>query len=301
MDLLSFFDVNLIPWVLILNLLGAELKKHKRPAWLPPIPVLLFVVSFIICSLFGWARSSGEGGKAMVQAILQYGLGNGLIITLVSTFGYDVFKGYKKKSDKEQLLRNYNFHFGKLKLIVYASASLIAAVLAFCVAFWGFHSSLFYGFAWGAEGAGFGLVIAWTVIHLINKEESPEMYQISIEGLIALVGWMIAILSTTWTVCSIGFAVMIAGVLSALGSWMSFHTIKSDILENMIDLTWMINNVRYRYVENDMSKGFSSVPLIKDGQGKALTVKEAEAAGLGAAVYDARRYLASVLEGGKIE
>ena len=98
MEILSIiFDTDLLPWVFVLNIAGLWLKRAKLPSWLPPLPILLFALSFIICCVFGWIHTEGEGVKAVAQVVLEYGLGNGLLMTLVATWGYDIVHAYKKK------------------------------------------------------------------------------------------------------------------------------------------------------------------------------------------------------------
>lgn len=105
MDILNAFDVRLIPWVFVLNIIGYWMKKMKTPKWLPPIPVVLMLFSFLICSAFGWAYTDATGAKAMFIALVEYGLGNGVIVALLSTYGYDTVHAITKrvggKSKKE--------------------------------------------------------------------------------------------------------------------------------------------------------------------------------------------------------
>ena len=98
MEFLSLvFDAKLIPWVFVVNILGLWLKRMKLPEWAPPIPLLLFMASFVVCTLFGWLHLEVDSGKAVAQMILEYGLCNGVLITLIAIFGYDVFHAYRKK------------------------------------------------------------------------------------------------------------------------------------------------------------------------------------------------------------
>lgn len=90
-------DPKLLPWVLFLNVAGIWLKRGKLPSWMPPIPILLFLISFIICCVFGWIHTEATGAKAMLQIILEYGLANGLVMTLIATWGYDIVHAYTKK------------------------------------------------------------------------------------------------------------------------------------------------------------------------------------------------------------
>lgn len=97
MNILSFVDPNLVSWVLVANVAGYWLKQRTWPRWFPPIPLMLFLLNFVICSLIGWALTDAEGWKAITIAILEYGIGNGVAITLMATFGYDVVHSIHKR------------------------------------------------------------------------------------------------------------------------------------------------------------------------------------------------------------
>lgn len=97
MGFLSVFDLDLLPWIVFIVLLGRTLKKIKIPVWLPPLPVILLLVSFVVCALFGWYHSSVEGSERMVQTVLVYGLGNGCFVGLLSMGGYDIAHSFMKE------------------------------------------------------------------------------------------------------------------------------------------------------------------------------------------------------------
>ncbi len=102
MNVLSFIDPSLLPWVVVANVFGYWLKKEKLPGWFPPIPLVIFLANFLICSVIGWALTDAEGWKAIIIALLDYGIGNGLVITLISTFGYDVVHSFTKRSSEKK-------------------------------------------------------------------------------------------------------------------------------------------------------------------------------------------------------
>lgn len=97
MRFLSAFDLNLLPWIFFIVLLGRQLKKVKIPAWLPPLPVILLFVSFVVCALFGWFHAGVEGSERMVQTVLVYGLGNGCFVGLLAMGGYDIAHAFMKE------------------------------------------------------------------------------------------------------------------------------------------------------------------------------------------------------------
>ena len=107
MNILSLIDPNLAPWILVANVAGYWLKQKELPKWFPPIPLVLFLMDFFVCVAVGWALTDAEGWKAITIAILEYGIGNGLAITLLSTFSYDVVHSFTKrmaarKNEKEE-------------------------------------------------------------------------------------------------------------------------------------------------------------------------------------------------------
>lgn len=97
LTLLNAFDIRLVPWIFVLNIMGYWLKKLDMPKWVPPMPILVLVASFSVCSLFGWAHTDATGAKAMVISIMEYGLGNGAIVALIATYGYDTVHSFTKR------------------------------------------------------------------------------------------------------------------------------------------------------------------------------------------------------------
>lgn len=95
MSFLNAFDLDLIPWIVFINVLGKQLKKVKIPKWLPPIPALLLMASVAVCALFGWSHTDATGAKAVV-VVLEYGIGNGLLIGLTALGGYDIVHSFVK-------------------------------------------------------------------------------------------------------------------------------------------------------------------------------------------------------------
>lgn len=104
----SFFDPRLVPFVLVMNVVGYWVKKVEIPKlkWCPPLPLLIFLVSFFVSALFGWLVTDAEGGKAIAMSILYYGLGNGLLIGFLSTSGYDIVHSFIKKMKNGKEIKN---------------------------------------------------------------------------------------------------------------------------------------------------------------------------------------------------
>lgn len=96
--LCGLIDPRLIAWVVVINIIGYWLKVKGLPKWCPPLPLLLFLISFVICTLFGWLVSGDLGGpKAAVMSIFFYGLGNGFLVAVTATWGYDIVHAIRKQ------------------------------------------------------------------------------------------------------------------------------------------------------------------------------------------------------------
>ena len=97
MDIINAFDYRLIPWVFVLNIIGYWGKRMNLPKWVPPMPLLIMLSSFLICCGFGWAHTDVTGAKAVFVAVVEYGLGNGAIVAMLAIFGYDSVHAFTKK------------------------------------------------------------------------------------------------------------------------------------------------------------------------------------------------------------
>lgn len=97
MGFLNVFDLDLIPWIVFIVILGRTLKKVDMPTWVPPLPVVLLLVSFVICAGFGWCHTELQGSEKMVATVLTYGLGNGCFIALLAMGGYDIAHSFMKE------------------------------------------------------------------------------------------------------------------------------------------------------------------------------------------------------------
>ena len=97
MDIINAFDYRLIPWVFVLNIIGYWGKRMNLPKWVPPMPLLIMLSSFLVCCGFGWAHTDVAGAKAVFVAVVEYGLGNGAIVAMLAIFGYDSVHAFTKK------------------------------------------------------------------------------------------------------------------------------------------------------------------------------------------------------------
>lgn len=97
MGFLSVFDLNMLPWIAFIWILGAQLKKiQKYPTWCPPIPVILVLVSFLICALFGFGTVEVNSFAKSLKVVVFYGIGNGCFIALVAMGTYDIAHAFAK-------------------------------------------------------------------------------------------------------------------------------------------------------------------------------------------------------------
>ncbi len=98
MDIINAFDYRLIPFVFVLNVIGYWGKRITLPKWVPPMPLIIMLFSFIICAMFGWAHTTVEGAKAIFVTVVEYGLGNGSIVAMLAIFGYDSVHAFTKRT-----------------------------------------------------------------------------------------------------------------------------------------------------------------------------------------------------------
>lgn len=98
----SFFDPRLVPFIFVLNIIGYWLKKVGLPKWCPPLPLLLFLFSFVLSAVFGWIVTDETEGKAIIMSIVYYGLGNGLLLGFLSTSGYDIVHAFIKRAKEKK-------------------------------------------------------------------------------------------------------------------------------------------------------------------------------------------------------
>ena len=153
-----------------------------------------------------------------------------------------------------------------------------------------------YSIFWGILGGIAALIITRTVYHCATGDNTAEMWAVSIYGLVADLGWLIGILSTTWAVAIIGIVVMIVGALMALcmryGDRDGSKTKRSELMERMC------STLRYRFMGDTIDGMIDTKrPLVEvKGQTEALTIKEAYAAGFTSEAKEAEAYLLSVIE-----
>ena len=311
--LFELLDPALLFWALVLNVLGYHLKKVGLPKYCPPIPLLLYLVALVPCLALGWATVNAEGGKAAYLAIF-YGLSNAGLITLPAIFGYDVvhaFTGkYAKDCKYKFVLRDSSGIADELKGIVYGSTFGVVAVASGSLAYFVFGENVLYALCWALLFGGFATVAARTILHAVKKDNSAEMYAISIYALMALGGWLGLILTGSWLWVSVFGALVVGSTLMALGT-RYLDPVEDDVkkdekTEEEVEevkietpdqkLAFLKETVRFKF-DGDSLDGapLLNYPICKV-DGDALTVKEADEKGYGAIAADGLEYLKDILE-----
>lgn len=148
-----------------------------------------------------------------------------------------------------------------------------------------------YSVFWGAFSALGAFVIARVIYHSVTGDSSAEMWAISIYALIADLGWLIGILSTTYTVAVIGIVIMISGGMMSLG--MRFIGKGGSKVEDAELLANACEILRYRFM-GDVIEGVLDTkrPLVVvEGIADPLTVNEAIKDGYKDEAADAIAYL----------
>lgn len=111
--------------------------------------------------------------------------------------------------------------------------------------------SVLYSIFWGILGGVAALIVTRTIYHCATGDNSAEMWAISIYGLVADLGWLIGILSTTWAVAIIGIVVMLVGVMMSL--CMRYGDKDGTKAKREEIYTKMKKTLRYRFMGDDIS------------------------------------------------
>lgn len=162
-----------------------------------------------------------------------------------------------------------------------------------------------YSVFWGLFASVLALIVARVAYHLATKDNSAEMWAVSIYGIVAALGWLIGILSTTLTMATIGIVILMAGAMMALCTRYIGHDGARLRESEMIDA--LSATLRYRFM-GDVVTGQIDIkrPLIVlDGKTDPPTINEARAAGFTAEAEAAVAYVkeairtSGILEGEK--
>ena len=152
-----------------------------------------------------------------------------------------------------------------------------------------------YSAFWGAFGAGAAFAIARTIYHLATGDNSAEMWAISVYALASDLGWLVGILSSTYTVATIGIVITLTGALMALGTRFIGRGGVKVQEAGLIDQ--LSGSLRYRFMGDvlegmlDIRRPLVVVSSIRD----PLTVNEAREAGFANEADEAIAYLREVI------
>lgn len=184
----------------------------------------------------------------------------------------------------------------KLKALLYGGLAFISLLTAFLICFFGLGLGWLYSVSWGLFFGGIGAVLARTIFHLYLGDNKPEMWQVSIYGFVACWGWFGCILCTSytwmfvWLALIVGMALMLGGVRFIDGWWL----IREPKKEEDSLLPTLENTRRYKFLEDDPSKGDDLARPLCSINGRDMTVAEAEAEGFHALANAGKKYLRKI-------
>lgn len=183
----------------------------------------------------------------------------------------------------------------KLKAILYIGLGFVSALVAFLVCFFGIGQGWLYSVSWGLFFGGIGAVFARTIFHLYTDDSSAVMWQVSIYGFVACLGWLGCILCASytwmfvWVALIVAMALMLGGVRFIDGWWLIREPKKADSL-----IESLAETARYKFIEDDPVKGEDTSRPLCAINDKVYTVVEAEAEGFNAIASNGRAYLKKV-------
>lgn len=177
--------------------------------------------------------------------------------------------------------------FGQKKLSYYAAGTILGGLIGgITTAVLGYVT--LYVASWVAFGMVAGSCIARVAFHLWYDDSSAQMWQTAIYHMVVAVGIIGLIFSTGWGWISFWAAVLVAMVILALG------TRFLEQVGGTLKLVQMEAEKRF-YPKGDVAGEDDDterpVCLV---DGKALTIKEAEAAGMHGAAQNAREKLCQI-------
>lgn len=185
----------------------------------------------------------------------------------------------------------------KLKALLYIGLAFVSCLVAFIVCFFGIGLGWLYSCSWGLFFGATGAVLARTIFHLYLEDFKAEMWQVSIYGLIACLGWLGCILCASytwlfvWIALIVGMGLMLVGVRFIDGYIANRENAPKDTDSILASL---INTRRYRFIEDDPSKGENLEKPVCLVDNKALTVAEAEAEGYVKVARKGKSYLKKI-------
>ena len=176
---------------------------------------------------------------------------------------------------------------GEIKAIAYAGSTVGAAGICFTVAFFTDWLPLYLCF-WTCFGAVLGSCIARVVLHVMMKDWSAEMWQVSIYHMVTAGGILGLIYCNSWGWASF-FAALIVGMGLMAGGTRFLDQVGGTLILYKIE-----SEMRYYPKEDKAGAEDDMERPVCLYDGKALTVREAEEAGLTEAADLARKNLAGI-------
>ena len=177
------------------------------------------------------------------------------------------------------------------KLLIYGLPAFFIGIATAIIAALVFGETAFYSVCWGIAGGALAAVIARVIYHLVQGDNTPEMWQITVYGVISVAGWIGGILSTTWLWATFALAIMCVGVLMATGTRFC-KAVAKEKMKKSLERT-----LRYKKVGDRLSGELDTKrPLTLIVDGVALTVAEAEKAEYSTEAESGREYIALLFD-----
>lgn len=187
------------------------------------------------------------------------------------------------------------FNHTMQRYLFYLGISVICFLAVFCICFFCTSEGTFYSVCWGILAAGCGAVATRIGFHLIMKDNSPEMWQVSIYQLLAVIGWLIAVISDSWPMTSAGIAMIAAFLLMTAGT--RFIRYRGDWVKTATerDLTVLEETCRWKFIGDKYSAGEDTERPLCAVNGNPLTVSEARLQGYVKEAEEGSAYLSSLI------
>ncbi len=299
--IVGVIDPIMAIWIAVIIIAGYWIKRAGLPSWTPPLPIILLLLMTLVSIVFGWIKNEADGWKGLVYVLL-YGLGNGIAFTGLAFILYDVTHAILKKKNlvveetKTKKEKEVDTDL-KLKSIIYGSSALGVMLIAWLLIFFLGKTGVLYSIFWSVLAGGLAAIVARIVFHLVKKDNTPVMWATSLYLLFACIGWLIAVISTTWFWASIGLAISVIGTIMAVGFRYFRNTENSELFDKLLDE--LEQSLRYELVDGKIggTEDLKKPLILKDGN--ALTVAEARSMGLTELADSAIKYIKKIIKENK--
>ena len=184
----------------------------------------------------------------------------------------------------------------KIKVLFYLAVVVAFFAGIFSICFFATGEGWFYSVCWGLLASGYGFIVARVGFHLYLKDNSAEMWQVTIYWAFAVTGWLIAILSNSWTMTSIGIANLVGFLMMSLGT--RFIKYAGDWIKAAVDkdLEFYVENSRWKFIGDDIDSGEDTDRALCSVNGNPLTIAEAKKQGYVKEAEEGIAYLQECLE-----